>query len=150
MKNISELFLDTNILVHLTLTDFDAKKHREASGVVSRLFAQKVRLSISDQVLREFMAVVTNARFLKKPLSSTEAVSQVNIFRDTFTVRESDGEALDVCLRLVAEHGVTGALVHDAAIAATAIRHGVTHLMTYNTSDFKSFKDITSVVPGDL
>jgi predicted nucleic acid-binding protein len=37
---------------------------------------------------------------------------------------------------LVMDYGVSGVQVHDARLVATMIVHGVTHILTFNTSDF--------------
>jgi predicted nucleic acid-binding protein len=38
--------------------------------------------------------------------------------------------------RLVVSFGVSGIQVHDARIAAAMIVHGMTHILTFNTTDF--------------
>lgn len=41
--------------------------------------------------------------------------------------------------RLVVSFGVSGIQVHDAHIAAAMIVHGVTHILTFNTTDFARY-----------
>ena len=51
--------------------------------------------------------------------------------------------------RLVVSFGVSGIQVHDARIVATMIVHGVTHILTFNTTDFVRYgtRGIVTVDP---
>jgi predicted nucleic acid-binding protein len=52
--------------------------------------------------------------------------------------------------RLVSSAGVSGVKVHDARLAAVMIANGLTHILTFNTGDFKRFPGITAVHPQDV
>jgi hypothetical protein len=45
---------------------------------------------------------------------------------------------------------VTGKRTHDVRIIAAMIANGITHLLTFNPSDFIGISDITIVHPQDL
>jgi predicted nucleic acid-binding protein len=63
----------------------------------------------------------------------------------------SDGQAVyQEWRRLVETHSVLGKQVHDARLVAAMIVHGVTHLLTLNTADFKRYPEITAVHPRQL
>jgi predicted nucleic acid-binding protein len=49
----------------------------------------------------------------------------------------TDGE------QLVARHPVTGKQTHDAHLAAVIKADGLSHILTFNTDDFKLVTDIT-------
>ena len=42
-----------------------------------------------------------------------------------------------------------GVNVHDTKLAAAMLVHSVTHLLTFNTADFKRFPEITAVHPSE-
>jgi predicted nucleic acid-binding protein len=44
---------------------------------------------------------------------------------------------------------VIGKQVHDARLAAFLNTHGITHLLTFNTNDFKNY-GITAVSPDEI
>ena len=44
----------------------------------------------------------------------------------------------------------TGARTHDARLAAALRVHGVTHILTFNVSDFKRFAGLTAVHPTEV
>jgi hypothetical protein len=52
--------------------------------------------------------------------------------------------------RLVVEHGVTGAQVHDTRLVASMIAHGITHLLSLNDRDFVRYPDISVVHPQQM
>ena len=50
------------------------------------------------------------------------------------------------------DYGVSGVQVHDARLVATMIVHGVTHILTFNTSDFVRYapQGIVAVDPATV
>lgn len=76
------IFVDTNILVYL----FDGgsgEKHGQIKDVISQL-PRLTRLSISSQVVNEFVNVVT--RKIQKPLSFTDLRHIMDFLPEMFTV----------------------------------------------------------------
>ncbi|NJO66438.1 MAG: hypothetical protein HC832_02525, partial [Leptolyngbyaceae cyanobacterium RM1_405_57] len=53
-------------------------------------------------------------------------------------------------LNLVTTDRVMGKRTHDARIIAAMLANGITHLLTFNPSDFASISSITIVHPQDL
>jgi predicted nucleic acid-binding protein len=51
---------------------------------------------------------------------------------------------------LVTRLDIRGTKVHDARIAATLFRHGVTHLLTWDGGDFKRFQFLTCLSPEEV
>jgi predicted nucleic acid-binding protein len=51
---------------------------------------------------------------------------------------------------LVSRHQVKGKEAHDARIVAAMLTHKVTHLLTFNTDDFRHYSQITAVNPRDV
>lgn len=47
--------------------------------------------------------------------------------------------------RLVVTHSVMGVNVHDARLVAAMLVHGLTHILTFNISDFARYSEITAV-----
>jgi predicted nucleic acid-binding protein len=45
---------------------------------------------------------------------------------------------------------VVGKQAHDARLVAVTLVHGITHLLTFNTDDFKRYDEITVVNPKDI
>jgi predicted nucleic acid-binding protein len=51
---------------------------------------------------------------------------------------------------LVSKHEVKGKEVHDARIVAAMLAHRVTHLLTFNTADFKRYTEIAAINPREV
>ena len=49
--------------------------------------------------------------------------------------------------KLIVDHGVSGAHVHDARFVAAMHIHGVKRVLTFNTRDFARFDDIEAIHP---
>jgi hypothetical protein len=49
---------------------------------------------------------------------------------------------------LVADKAVLGKKAHDARLVAAMLRHGVTHLLSFNAPDFARFQEVTAVDPA--
>ncbi|WP_238993744.1 hypothetical protein [Calothrix sp. PCC 6303] len=52
--------------------------------------------------------------------------------------------------QLVVKYQVKGKQVHDTRLVAAMIAHQITHLLTFNTDDFKRFTEITVIEPRDI
>lgn len=51
---------------------------------------------------------------------------------------------------MLLSHRVRGVQVHDAHLAAVLEAHGVKHLLTFNTQDFKRYSSLTAVCPEEV
>ena len=54
--------------------------------------------------------------------------------------------------RLVVSYNVSGVQVHDTRLVATMLAHRVTHILTFNFSDFTRYspEGIVAVTPGEI
>ena len=48
---------------------------------------------------------------------------------------------------LVTQHSVKGKQVHDARLVAAMLRHGISHLLTFNVAHFARYSEITVIEP---
>jgi len=116
------VFLDTNVLIY-----------------VSR--------PISQQVLREYLAVATRPQATAPPLPRATALADIRRFRASFEIAADNPSVLDRLLQLLATHSVAGKQVHDANVVATMLDHGVHRLLSFNTADFRPFIGLITLVP---
>lgn len=59
-----------------------------------------------------------------------------------------DGPAVTArLLQTIEQNSVGGKQIHDANIVATMLVHEIPALLTHNTSDFKRFQEIITVMP---
>lgn len=67
-----------------------------------------------------------------------------------FVVLEDTPKIFPEWERLVVVHQVIGKQAHDARLVAAMLVHDVTHLLTFNTADFKRYSEVTVVDPASV
>lgn len=136
----SRIFVDTNVWFEATVRD--RKLHDNAVAVLEHYPRDGVELLTSGQVIREFFSVATRPSDKNgvgmSPGAAIEAVRRYKL-RTTFL---PDNLAVSALLEeLALKPACRGKQIHDANIAATAIYHGASALLTANPSDFRRFAD---------
>jgi len=149
MNQEFNIFLDTNILIHASLKDFEPEKYKICSEILSKLHKYNYKTFISTQIIREFFAIVTNKKYIKNPLSIEQANNQIKIFQFNYDVLIINEDVINCLIKLTEKYNITGQKVHDTTIVATMINYDITNIITYNNSDFKSFKEIKVINPND-
>lgn len=141
--------VDTNVLVRSIQVTHPM--HTDAGRAMESLLDQALQLSIVAQNLIEFWAVATRPLANNGlALSITDTVAHVKTFRQTFTLLPDTPDIFSEWERLVETHEVRGRQAHDARLVAAMLAHGVTHLLTFNTDDFKRYNKINAVNPQDV
>jgi len=123
----------------------------DVSRAVSMLFDRGDELHVIGQNLIEFWAVATrtiNENGLG--LTVTEAALELTKLKTTFTVLPDSADVLPLWEELVVRHQVRGKQAHDTRLVAAMNVHKLTHLLTFNTTDFKRFTGITVISPTDV
>jgi len=146
---MANFLLDTNVL--LRMTDGNSTHHQLAGEAVSTLLARRNEVYVTAQNLIEFWAVATrpldvNGLGWTTPRTATE----VEQLLTKFPLLEDSPNILTSWLTLVTAYDIKGKKVHDARLVATMQAHGVTHLLTFNTDDFKGYPNITLLHPNDV
>lgn len=140
---------DTNIL--LRSAEPNHPMHAETLAALSSLRSGGHSLCVFPQHVIEFWNVATrpaekNGLGFSHQQAKTEVEKIEKLFRLILDIPAVYGE----WKQLVFAHSVSGKQVHDTRIAATMIVHGITHLLTYNTGDFKRFAAVHAVSPAGL
>ena len=136
-------FVDTNVLVYATA--IGAPLQARSRAALGELVSRQQR-SISRQVLREYIAVMTRPQTWAKALSLAEAVADAEAFLRGFALLE-DGPSVWAELRaLSVGYSFAGRQVHDANIVATMLAHRERRLLTFNEADFHRFGAVIDIV----
>ena len=77
----------------------------------------------------------------------TEAQAEINRLKTLFPLLLDTSAIYEEWERLVVVHAVRGVNVHDARLVAAMLVHGLTHILTFNISDFARYSEITAVHP---
>jgi predicted nucleic acid-binding protein len=137
------LFIDTNVLVYARLNT--SPYHRQARVRLSQLRKAGVAMSISRQVIREYLTVVTRSQSFSTPLTSAEAVEDARQLEQLFEIADETAAVTEGLLTILDSITVGGKQIHDANIVATMQVNGISRLLTHNTGDFKRFGDLITV-----
>jgi len=125
--------------------------HAIAVRAVITLQHRGDRLHVTPQNIVEYWNVLTRpvARngFGLTPADAHHELAQVEGF---FQLAPDTPDIYPEWRRLVVAAGVSGVQVHDARLAAVMRVHGITHILTFNTSDFARYPGITPVHPATL
>ena len=136
-------FVDTNILVYAS--QLTSPWHDRAEAVLRAADADSAELWISDQILREYLSVVTRLPPSGAGVPMREAIEHVRFFIQRFWMAQGGALARAELLTLLATYPTAGKQVHDANIVATMLANGVTHLLTNNVADFRRFEGLITV-----
>jgi predicted nucleic acid-binding protein len=138
--------VDTNVLLRSVQNSHPMQS--EAVRAINLLLRNPETVSVVSQTLIEFWAVATRPQINNGlGLSVVETAQQIAYFKSIFTLLPDTGGIFEEWERLVAQHQVLGKQAHDARLVAAMRVHNLTHLLTFNTADFKRFSFITAVSP---
>lgn len=142
---VDEVFVDTNILVFSSHEG--SPHHWIAREVLNNLQNSGVRLWISRQVLREYLAVLTRISMISGPRVHEEIIQDVKRFEEQFRIVEDGPVVTLLLLDLLREYPTAGKQIHDANIVATMLSMGVHHLLTDNVADFQRYSTLIRIHP---
>ncbi len=141
--------VDTNVLLR-----YAQKSHMmrpDARRALVTLRKQAEELCIIPQNIIEFWAVAT------RPLANNglglivdEAARETKKLKRIFKLLPDAPAIFAEWEQLVIRHQVTGKPTHDARLVAAMMAHQITHILTFNTDDFKRFSGITAVNPTSV
>jgi predicted nucleic acid-binding protein len=139
------MFVDTNVLVRARI---DGAPNHEIAQARLDFELDSEEVSISRQIIREYLAVVTRPQAWSLPMSIADALDDVLWMLNTFQVL-SDGPAVtNRLMTLCREVPVGGRQIHDANIVATMLAHGERKLLTFNAADFRRYDNRIELVEG--
>jgi predicted nucleic acid-binding protein len=109
---------------------------------------QTERMCVTAQNLYEFWAVCTRPLGLNgMGMDVSSADAELAKIRALFSFLPDDPAVYAEWHRLIVQHDVKGKNAHDARLVASMLVHGVTHLLTFNLSDFTRFAEIQVIDP---
>lgn len=141
--------IDTNILTRLVQPTH--AMHREALDAVTLLIGRAHNLHVAAQNLYEFWVVATRPAIVNGlGKTATEALADLVYLEGLFHRLDETVPIYSVWRGLVASTPILGKNGHDARLVAAMTVHGLTHLLTFNTQDFRQYPAITAVAPADV
>ncbi len=145
-----QILADTNILprrIHRS-----HPQHRLTRAAITRISERGDVLCITTQNLIECWAVrtrpVENNGLGLLPSAANRILTRIE--SAAFRLADDQDAVYPEWRRLVTHYGVSGKKSHDARLAAAMRVHAVTHVLTFNTDDFRRFEGILTIRPSDV
>ncbi len=144
------IVVDSNVILRLAQP---AHQHHEiARTAVECARIHNHDLCIVPQVIYEFWVVATRPIAENRGLGMTgvQAQHELGTIRKLFTFLDDEPGVFDEWYRLVIQYNVCGKPAHDARFVAAMRRSGITHILTFNASDFRRYSEITVLSPAEV
>jgi predicted nucleic acid-binding protein len=141
---------DTNILLRLS-NPLDPL-YPVTQNAVNVLTGRGDTVCIVPQTLYEFWTVVTRPVSARGGigLSVSDAQKERLRLKSLFTLVPDTPAILPAWESIIDLYGVSGVAAHDARLVAAMQVHGLTHLLTFNLTDFSRYPSITAVTPANI
>lgn len=146
-----DYLVDTNVLLRFALRS-DAR-HGVVRAAVRELRHRGDRLRVTTQNFVEFWNAATRPAARNGfGLSPAEADRRLRLLERVFFLLPDMPAVYGQWRRLVVTFSVSGVQVHDARLVAAMRANAVTHILTFNTSDFARYapEGIVAVDPADV
>lgn len=141
--------LDTNIL--LRVVQPASPQHTPAVDALATLISQEHTVAITPQNLIEFWSVASRpaeANGLGWPVAT--ARQEIDRLLVQFPLLDDQPMVFTHWRTLVTSYQIIGRRIHDARLVAVMLSHGVSHLLTFNSDDFRQFSEIVVVEPSEV
>ena len=135
------VFVDTNILIYAN--NKESALCEMAREKLDALTRSGNTLVVSNQVIREYLVIMTRPGFVEKPISVKSALDDAERMMDELALLFPDQNSTDKLMELILRYQIRGKRIHDAAIVALMLANGITDILTHNTDSFKSFQEIS-------
>jgi len=141
--------LDTNVVWRRF--DKTDPRYPDIKQAVDNVLAASDQLYITAQNLVEFRALAT------RPIAANglgyapaDAAIRSRAIERLFPLLQETPAIYPLWRTLVDTYGVVGRQVFDARLVAVMQAHGISHLLTLDSTDFKRYSAITVLQPSDL
>ncbi|RAM52654.1 MAG: PIN domain nuclease [Hapalosiphonaceae cyanobacterium JJU2] len=130
--------LDTNVLLRFIFRS--DPRYPVVKTAIRKLRTDKHALYISSQNCIEFWNVATRPIARNGfGLTPTDAKRMLQRIERLFSLLPDTPAVYPEWCRLVVTYSVSGVQVHDARLVASMKANSVTHILTFNTSDFTRY-----------
>ncbi|MBE9169801.1 PIN domain-containing protein [Pleurocapsales cyanobacterium LEGE 06147] len=146
---MTRYLVDTNLL--LRSVQLGHSMHAEAVAAMKVLLQGDDDVYITSQNLIEFWNVCT--RPLEKNglgMTPVQAGDELTRMESIFSLLPDTVDIYSQWRTLVSDYSVMGINVHDARLVAVMLVYGLTHILTFNTADFRRYAEITVIHPNQV
>ena len=144
-----KILIDTNLLARSLQPKHP--QHALATAALETVRTLGYTPCVVPQVIYELWVVATRpAEQNGLGLQVSRVAREVDSILRLHRLYRDERQVFDRWIDLVTGAEISGKLSHDARLVAAMQRHGMTHLLTFNQSDFTRFSDISVVTPDNV
>lgn len=150
IMSVKRIFIAPDVL--FSTTDPSSPWQNTAIKALQKARERGFEVIISQQVLREYLAINAQTTATDNNVLPQSSIEQVRAFQTSFTVIRETEDVLTTLINLLQgllrqEIPVTGKHVDCANIIATMIVYNIEHLLTYEMNDYLCFSDKIHILP---
>jgi len=146
---VPSCLVDTNILLRMTRRA--DPQHQVVDKELFRLAFQGTIFHYTHQNIAEFWNAMTPPLTRNGfGLTVADAERQVRSIEAGMSLLPDSEAVYREWRRIVVQFSVSGVQVHDARLAATMRVHRISHILTFNVTDFGRFTGLIPMHPGSV
>ncbi|RLE06952.1 hypothetical protein DRJ00_08920 [Candidatus Aerophobetes bacterium] len=142
---MTSFLIDSNVLI--SSYDETEKQHPESYLLVGKAVAGELQAFLAHQNILEYLAVVTDPGRVENPLSTREAIKNIEFYTLYLGVIFPKSTTINTLKKLINLRSVTRGKIFDLYLAATALDNGINCICTWNVSDFEGLSEIKPLSP---
>lgn len=141
--------LDTNIL--LRTVDTSSPQYNLVATAITTIFQANHECFITPQNIIEFWVVATRPVEVNGlGWNCQETSKKIDQLISQFTLLQETPEIFSKWLKLVTEYSIKGKRTHDIRLLAVMQFYQISHLLTFNPSDFIALPEILIIHPQSI
>jgi len=143
------ILLDTNILARSAQPGHS--QYQSAIVAIDTLRLRNETLCLVPQVLYEYWVVATRpVEQNGLGMTAAEAAVDLVVVVQRFHLYRDERAIFDGWQKVVLRHQGLGKNAHDARLVVAMERHGISHILTFNTADFSRYPQIQILDPKQV
>jgi predicted nucleic acid-binding protein len=141
--------MDSNVLLRMAEVSHPLSAVTVSATHKLRLIGNE--LVVVPQCIYEFWNVATRtAKANGLGLSPNDAKGEIESILAIFRLLRDERGIYEEWFDLVNKHQISGVNSFDTRLAAAMSRHSITHLLTFNPSDFRRYSHINLIDPNTV
>lgn len=141
------ILLDSNVLVYAA--DKTSPYYHFSKKLRDKGLKGEELLCVCSQTLTEFIAIVTDLKRVKNPITSEKAIKEVEkyLIAENILKIYPNEVSFQKLIEIAKKYKVKKQEIFDLQLISTMLANGVNKIYTFNVEDFSKIKEIKVLIP---